>query len=302
MRINCPNAACLIVAVVGCTAPVRQSDWQTMTPSERNSALFETTPRRWLRLRDALVQFVAIEPDTERAEMTVPVLFVHGLAGSMGVYGRVLPNAGERQPVFALDLPGFGSSVSLHGRHTVAAYVEDLVDFIRTVAGDRVHLVCHSLGGQVCLWLALDHPDLVETLALIDAAGTYDPRAFVEHMSRGLLGSVRPEKDPLMQLVMGSQDDLLPHLLGFDPLMLAALSSFDANLGARVRQLRVPTLIIWGEHDELFGLDVALSLKENIVGSELRVVAGAGHSPQVSHPDQVLAWLNEFQARNKRHP
>lgn len=215
----------------------------------------------------------------------------------MGGFAPLILQARVARRVLALDLPGFGGSVSFGGSYSVPAYIETLYEVVRALDLPRVHLVCHSLGGQTCLGFALDYPQYVRSLTLIDVAGTYDPRAFLEHVSRGLLGRVRPEKDALISLTTRGGGDIIARLFGYDPMVLAALSSFSENYGARVRQVSRPTLIIWGENDPLLSVENAFSLKENIAGSELHVVPGGDHSPHFDQPELILGWILDFQRR-----
>ena len=212
--------------------------------------------------------------------------------------------AAEQQRVFALDLPGFGGSISLDADYSIAGYVHTLRQFAAAVGVTRFRFICHSLGGQVCLGLALDAPSLVESLVLIDAAGSYDRKEYLERLSRGTAGRVRPDRDPGISALLHGDVEILRRLLDNEPVILAALGSFRENYHNRLRDLHAPALIIWGADDPIFPVAYAFFLKENIEGSVLRVVANAGHSPQLSEPGLVLDWIREFNAgpTNGREP
>ncbi|MCK5690806.1 alpha/beta hydrolase, partial [Myxococcota bacterium] len=206
--------------------------------------------------------------------------------------------AATRHRVFAVDLPGFGGSTTSSNNYSITAFVRTLRQFAAGVEQEQFHLVCHSLGGQVCLALSLDHPKLVKSLTLIDAAGTYNQEEFIQRMTRtraGIsLGDIRIARNAGFEMLLGGNLAILKRILGHDPFILSALASFKSSYRSRVRDLQVPTLIIWGIDDPLFPADYGFYLKENIEGSFLRLIPNAGHTPQLSDPDLIEELVSDF--------
>ncbi len=189
--------------------------------------------------------------------------------------------------------------MSLDSDFSVVAFARTLATFLDATGIERAHLVCHSLGGQVCIAFALDFARRVETLTVLDAAGTYAQEEFIQRMAkqggRFNTGGIRLERNAAMSMLLGGDLDIVRRLVADDPTLLTTLASFRDNYRRRVRDIAAPTLIIWGEEDPLFPIDYGVFLKENIRGSILRVVPGAAHTPQLSDPDLVLRWVEEFQ-------
>src|SRR5437899_319840 len=101
-----------------------------------------------------------------------PLLLLHGFADSCATWSSVLPRLAARHHVIAPDLPGFGDSGPLDD----GPMLELLVDAVIRLCGAMglstpVAVAGNSMGGAVALRLALDRPELVSRLVLVDAAG-----------------------------------------------------------------------------------------------------------------------------------
>lgn len=291
----------LTLAACSAAVPPPRPGYIDLTSQQRAERLFNELHLRprTLRLQSAELRFIEAGRGVQG---DVPWLFIHGLGGNLGDFGPLIVAASRQRRVFAIDLPGFGGSVSVEADYSIPAYVRTLRELASAVEVPRFHLVCHSLGGQVCLGLSLDSPTLVASLTLVDSAGSYDRREFVERLTQGRIGRMHSEHAPLMAPgTSSSGNEVVERLLGNEPTLMASLGSFRQNYRNRVREVLVPTLIVWGSDDPLFPVDYAFFLKENIVGSTLRVVPGAGHEPHLLEPDVVLGWISDFHAGLRRH-
>jgi pimeloyl-ACP methyl ester carboxylesterase len=295
-------AAC--VAFAACAGTLQPSSWASMSPPGRSACLvseFGVQPR-FMRLDAAIIRFVDVGPlAAARPSERTPWLLVHGLGGGLGDFAPVALAAATDHRVIALDLPGFGESVSLNDDYRITAFVGVLHEFLAALTLPEVHLVCHSLGGQICMALALEDAAVVRSLTLIDAAGAYDASPFLQAFTRqsARINIGRPVTRPdraFTKMALGDQS-IFQRLFVRDPFRLTAMASLNENYRGLVQRLRVPTLVIWGETDPLFATDSAFFLKENIRGATLHIAAGAAHSPQLERPTQVLAWIEAFHAR-----
>jgi pimeloyl-ACP methyl ester carboxylesterase len=237
-------------------------------------------------------------------EAAPPWLFVHGFGGSMGDFAPLVIRLSESRRVLALDLPGFGDSTTSE-EDTSIEFLAVLVEkFARAVDAPRANLVCHSLGGQVCLALGIRGSRFVETLTLIDAAGVYERSSFVEQVSKTFahinIGDVVTAPGRSALDVPEGDRAIFRRLVSEDRATLTALESFRTDYRGEVPRIAVPTRIIWGTDDPVFPVDSAFFLAENIDGARLYLVEGAGHTPQLSHPDIVLRWLEELSGAENR--
>jgi pimeloyl-ACP methyl ester carboxylesterase len=285
-------------AGVAGAAPEPAKSWLDVPVAERCDRLFAELgePPRRLHLPNATVRFLDLGPTT--GENAPTFLLVHGYGGNLCSFGPMITELIQRYRVLAFDLPGFGESGSPDPRYTIDSYVETLRELLDRIAPGPVHLVCHSLGGHVCIGAALTQPRYIATLTLIDTAGTFDTAAFVKQIAKqkgGVnLGQMAMRRGrSLVDWTAGDQD-LLRRFFISSPTIWTAVSSFRANYHEQIGGIRVPTLVLWGMDDPLFPVEGAAFLKENIPGAELHVLEGAGHCPNESHPTVVIDLIEKF--------
>src|SRR5262249_55204731 len=113
----------ILVAALGCAPPVVEhpKDWFELSSAERSDRLFDalgTYPRN-VRVESGELRFVELGPSSP-----TPWLFVHGLAGTLGDFAPLIVSAGAKEHVLAVDLPGFGGSVSIDSDYTVAGFAK----------------------------------------------------------------------------------------------------------------------------------------------------------------------------------
>ena len=121
--------------------------------------------RRVLRLEGALREaHVEVEGPPDGA----PVVFLHGVSGSLRTYAWLTGAITEGRRIVRLDLRGHGRSAHAPGTYTVDRYGEDVVGALRETVGRPAVLVGHSLGGVVAWWVAQRHPELVAAAFLED--------------------------------------------------------------------------------------------------------------------------------------
>ena len=263
---------------------------------------------RVIRYNQGQIEFVE-----KRAPMAaaaaVPTVYIHGLGGNLGDFGPELIAADSGSISIALNLPGTGRSTGPAQGVGIQAFAHALHELLALRMGHRkVDLVCHSLGGQVCMAYALDFPGNVSSLTLIDAAGSYDQGEFVKRMAKHFagvnLGDVLVSNHPAIAMVTGGNLNIINRVVGGNATVLSALNSFNQSYRDRIPNLNVPVLIIWGENDPIFTVANGFFLRNNIRGSQLKVVPGAGHVPQLSHAALVEGWVRDFQlqvATNSTH-
>src|SRR5437879_7946041 len=119
-----------------------------------------------------------------------PLVLVHGLGSSAAVefYYTLEPLAAHHR-VLAVDLPGFGRSDKPVLDYTIDLFVKAVQDLMACEGLDRAAVMGVSMGGRVALGLALDSPQLVERLVLVDALGVGPPRRVLAYrilLTRGL--------------------------------------------------------------------------------------------------------------------
>ncbi len=247
----------------------------------------------------------------------VPLVFVHGLGGCWQNWLENIPRIAAQRRVIALDLPGFGASqmpIKPISITNFAATVDLLCDLL---GFGTVALVGNSMGGFTAAEVAIRHPERVECLVLVDAAGisitsgmdrltTVLARFITPSIpadgdrtkrifsrpafTQGALGSVmrhptRLKKDLLAEQVQGSGKP------GFAS-ALEALLSYDFK--HRLCEISCPTLIVQGSEDFLVPLGDAYEFNRLIAGSTTLIMEDTGHVPMIERPLAFNDALVEF--------
>lgn len=262
------------------------------------------------------------------------VVLVHGLGGSHLNWDLLAPALTARARVLAVDLPGFGLTAPSRRPATVRRNVEALTRFARRVADAPVVLVGNSMGGLVCALVAARAPELVRALALVAPAQPLPARVLSSPRSgAGLalyalpgvgerlrrrrrerigaaatlretlrLGGVDPDRLPADLLeravrLVARQSDVS----GMDRAFLSASRSLAWALvrarpyRAALAAIRVPVLLVHGDQDRLVPVEASRDLARRHPHWRYVELAGAGHLPQLSAPDELaghlLAWL-----------
>ena len=120
-----------------------------------------------------------------------PVLLLHGSGSSHHGFARVAQSLSSSFEVVLLDLPGFGFTGPRPDRdYRVPTYAATVAQFLSELALERCSIVGNSLGGNIAWNLALDEPDRVERLVLINATG---------YPEKSLPAAIRLARNPVLR-------------------------------------------------------------------------------------------------------
>lgn len=256
-----------------------------------------------------------------------PILFVHGFFHNRSVWEGVAAALPIRFRPLLLDLRGHGESPwSAPGDYALDAYAADVLGVIDELKLERVHLVGHSLGGNVLTLLAAAYPERIRSLTLVDtgpaleAAGTQQVSSEVENILHAF-PSVSAYRKMLSRLHPLADSKLLDRLAetgtvkridgrfepAMDPAVLglelgdAASASFDVaaleeRLWSALSQIQCPVLLIRGGVSGILGKETA----ERMVADSLRdgrlvTRPGAGHSVMLDDGPGLIVELLKFQ-------
>jgi pimeloyl-ACP methyl ester carboxylesterase len=246
-----------------------------------------------------------------------PVIFVHGLGGCWRNWLENLPHFGERYRAIALDLPGFGDSPMPEWEISMAAYGRMIQDFCDALGIDRVAaLIGNSMGGFVATEAVNERPERFERLVLVSAAGISLAEAKGRRFGAGArtikaaapyLANAAMLTRPLGRrlafgFVMGRPEKLRAELLseqlrpglGSDGLVDAMVSMVGYDTRPRLREISIPTLIVWGLNDHVVPVEAALGYHRLIPRSRLELFERTGHVPQLERPLRFNGLLDEF--------
>ena len=235
------------------------------------------------------------------------VLLVHGFALDGRMWRPQVAALRHAFRVVTVDLPGFGGSPAESGTDTAASA---LVDVLRVVTDEPAHIIGLSLGGAVATDLALAFPERVRSLVLIDALLLGRPsgiRAWADAaaFARGgdlerareawlgddLFASARARSEVLASLREMARDYAGDHWCD------RATTRFEiADPVSRLSEIRVPALVLVGEHDLPTFRAMADEYAAALPRATRAVVAGVGHMANLEAAPIVDAHLHRFLA------
>jgi 2-succinyl-6-hydroxy-2,4-cyclohexadiene-1-carboxylate synthase len=232
------------------------------------------------------------------------LVLVHGFTQTLGAWGAVAERLAERWPVVRVDLPGHGGSGG------VRVGFEEAAGLVGEAGGAGVYCG-YSLGGRLCLRLALDRPDLVEGLVLVGASpGIADPQGRAERRAadEALAGRVeregvaafldrwlaRPLFATLPAEAAGRADRLANTAEGLAYALRRLGPGAQEPLWDRLGGLRPPTLLVAGDRDAKFA--AVAGQMAAAIGPRARValVEGAGHAVPLERPAELAALVEEL--------
>ncbi|MBU0903506.1 MAG: alpha/beta hydrolase [Gammaproteobacteria bacterium] len=270
-------------------------------------------------------QFVAIDGmlvhlrDQGPRDDPAPIVLLHGTSASLHTWEGWVAALQDKRRVISLDLPGFGLTGPFPDNdYRIEHYSQFLAHVLDQLQVPRAVLAGNSFGGQLAWQFALDYPQRVERLVLVDAAGyprnaTSVPIAFrlaqipeLAPLMANLLP--RPVIEASVRNVYGDPNKVTDALIDrYYELALRAgnrgalrqrfIQAEGGRNYSRISEINTPTLIIWGGRDELIPVVNAERFKRDIKGSRLVLFDELGHVPQEEDPERTVKVLMDFLER-----
>ncbi len=231
-----------------------------------------------------------------------PVLvLVHGLGSSSEVWRDSIRYLARGYRVVALDLPGYGKSDKPRSDYSIEYHAAALNDFIDALGAGKVALVGNSMGGWISAITALNHPEKVSHLILVDSAGlrrdkfpSINLNPSTKEEMRALLLALFADKSFVTEKLVNDQWEYRKDIRSTVQATLESLKTKLPLLDDRLKNIKVPALIIWGREDTLTPLAYAERFAKGIPGSKLVVIDSAGHIPQVEQPAAFYRAVKGF--------
>ncbi len=248
---------------------------------------------------------------------SVPLILLHGMSSSLNTWDSVVFYLANHRRVISLDLPGFGlSGPSPENMYNFDYYNKFIDSFTRRLQLTKFTLVGNSMGGSIAWNYALFNPAVVDKLVLIDAVG-YPKRG--ESGSLGFKIASTPVINNILLFatpkalvrksletiyfdqsrVTDAQVERFHDMAIREGNRAAALLIFKGSFGTskfkgKIKEIKTPTLVLWGEKDNLISVENAYQFNQDIKGSKLEVYPNVGHVPMEEIPEQVAKSILDF--------
>jgi pimeloyl-ACP methyl ester carboxylesterase len=253
-----------------------------------------------------------------------PIVLVHGLSSWMGFWEYQVADLARDHRVLALDLPGFGASGKPDAPYSPPWFAGIIDTWLAGLGVDEAVIVGHSMGGQIAMTLAIEHPSRVRALVLSAPAGieAFKPGAarWMKnwwHDERALEATPDELRGTFYNAVFNHKDEGTERLLeervrmsqhpAFRSTSVAVARSIAGMLNHPVRdrlgEIKAPTLIVYGAEDRMIpnpvftgGTTRAIgeSAERMIPGSRLVMVPRGGHTVHHDAPDVFNAAVRQF--------
>ena len=245
-----------------------------------------------------------------------PLVMIHGgLGGGEGCASLSEYHAdalASKYKLILYDRRAAGRSETPEGGYSMANQVQDLRSLLRRLDVNRAHVLGSSGGGPIALDLALNYPQTVDTLLLINtmsyasgperAARQQELDALVANEAAyGREGAVERGLEARNPRIRESEPDRFQRLKAINmekfPGMLASFRAYldiGASIDGRLSGLDVPTLIVHGDADTTIPVSCAHALYEMISGAQLEIIPGAVHGLMTNEADKVRDMIVTF--------
>jgi pimeloyl-ACP methyl ester carboxylesterase len=244
-----------------------------------------------------------------------PIVLIHGTSSSLNTWDSLVKLLPTNKRVIRLDMPAFGlTGPNLENKYTYAFYTKFLNAFLENLKVNKCIIAGNSLGGGIAWHFAIDYPNQVQQLILIDASGypKKDEKGSLGFkiaqipVINNLLLYVTPKSlvKKSLETVFNDQSfvtqeriDRYHDLLLCEGNRKAALSIFKnmfVQETDRIKNISQPTLIIFGEQDQLIAAENAFMFEKDIKGSKAVLIKNVGHVPMEEAPQQTATLINAF--------
>jgi 3-oxoadipate enol-lactonase len=250
-----------------------------------------------------------------RAGQGSPLVFLHGYPDNLQIWSGLVSHLAHEYQTIAFDWPGMGYSGRWSGGASPLDMADRLAALLRYWGIERAILVSADMGGQAALACAIRYPDMVQQLVVMNCLAFPDEETSweIRVLRRPTLNWValrmfpalvfdRVEKSSLprhLRLPADVRDDLWTafrssEVRDFIIQMCVGYEQALPTLAGLYGRIVCPTLILWGERDEHFGLGQARRLRTSIPEAELDIVPEGQHWMAWYRPDEIAARIRGF--------
>ena len=298
--------AFMITATMGCTHL-----GMTTIPMERLKMKYAEQQSKIIQIDDMNIHY--------KDEGQGPVLILlHGVCASLHTWDGWVARLKDHYRIIRLDIPGFGLTgpASDKSYYNIDKAVHLFDQIVEEKKLDRFFIAGNSLGGYIAWKYALQYPEKVEKLILIDSVGF--PQDMPGIISLASNPVIRPFARYIMprwmidisvNQVFGDRSKVTPELKDryFDLMMRegnkgGAVDVFtefrkqskDKNLAAGIKDLKPPTLVMWGTKDQWIPFKYFENWKKELPMAKFIQYEGAGHTPMEEMPDETARDVDLF--------
>lgn len=231
-----------------------------------------------------------------------PIVILHGWGANIDTIIPIVNILSESYQVYALDLPGFGESQEPKDVIGSFGYVKIVKEFLKEMEISKASFVGHSFGGKLSIILGAEDPELVDKLVLIDSAGLIPKRGLDYYVKvysfKGLRWIYKnlffwiKDEDRVKKFYEKFGSDDYQDSQGIMRKILVKVVNED--LKPLLKEIKAPTLLIWGEKDDATPLYMGQIMEKEIKDSGLIVIEDGGHYSYLDNYSKFSAVIRSF--------
>ena len=226
------------------------------------------------------------------------LLLLHGLFGALSNFKGIIEYFGDKMNVVMPMLPMFEMPIR---KVSVGGLVDHVSEFVRYKGYEKVHVLGNSLGGHIAILFALTNRDRISTITLTGSSGLFESALGSTFPKRGNYEFIKTKTEATFYDPSVATKELVDDVYEIVNnrskairIIATAKSALRHNIGDKLDQIKVPTLLVWGKQDTITPPFVGEKFHELIEDSKLILIDKCGHAAMMEHPEEFNAILEEF--------
>jgi pimeloyl-ACP methyl ester carboxylesterase len=286
-------------------------NYQADVPVEKLKGRYAQPPSQFVDLMGMQVHYRDEGPPAD----SIPIVLLHGTSSFLQTWDACTAVWSKNTRVIRMDLPAFGLTGPIpSGDYSLESYVSFLHAFLAKLNITSCYLAGNSLGGSIAYTYAATYPEQVKKLILIDPAGypiigakgalafkmarmpvvnnlfkVLTPRNIVRKSLEDVYGNSDLVTDSLVEMY---RDMTIRE--GNRAAMIKRLNMPQSADTLVIKTLTMPTLVIWGDQDQLIPVSHAYKFQRDLPNDSLVILPGVGHVPMEETPGIVIPMVMKF--------
>jgi len=232
----------------------------------------------------------------------MPIVFLHGVGSDKSVWHPQLEAFGRERRAIAFDYPGYGDSDPAPNGTTREDYAAAVLSAMRELGVDRAHICGLSLGGVISIALHAADPDACVSLILADTFAVHPDGQAIYDRSLTASENMRAMAEGRVDVLLAQPADPVVRIEVVETMARIDAAAFRVGAEAvwladqrdRVRDIRVPTLIVCGAQDHITSPALSHELTRLIPGARYEEIHSAGHLTNLEKPDEFNTLVGAF--------